>query len=412
MRVLLVNRSDMLGGAAIASHRLMRALRAMGVDARMLVIDRRDIDPYAQAMGNELKNKWNFLAERLGIYVRNHFNRDTLFKIDTATRGYNLCKHPWVAETDIVVLNWINQGMLSLNTVWDLADMGKHIVWTMHDMWNCTGVCHHAYDCRKYEQTCRACRLLGTRGKDLSTRTQNRKRVLYENVPISFVAVSNWLADCCRRSSLMKESNVQVIANPFPTDDYAYERLSGEDLQIPAGKTVVAMGAARLDDPVKGFGRFVAAVRYIADHKPKLASKLHFLIYGGIKDESLLNDVALPCTYLGFVDSYEVNGVYRHADIVLSASRHESFGYTLVEGMASGCVPVTTGNGGQVDIVNHLSNGYVAASGEPEELAKGLEWAVDNPIDRDALHAYVAGKFDSKIIAGEYIKLFNGLLED
>lgn len=97
---------------------------------------------------------------------------------------------------------------------------------------------------------------------------------------------------------------------------------------------------------------------------------------------------------------------------MLSASRHESFGYTLVEGMASGCVPVTTGDGGQVDIVNHLSNGYVAASGEPEELAKGLEWAVDNPIDRELLHAYVAGKFDSKIIAGKYIKLFNGLLED
>ena len=409
---MIVNRSDMLGGAAIASHRLMRALRRQGVDARMLVIDRRDIDPYAQAMGNELKNKWNFLAERLGIYLHNGFKRDTLFKIDTATRGYDLCKHPWVSETDIVVLNWINQGTLSLNTMWDLADMGKHVVWTMHDMWNCTGVCHHAYDCRKYEHTCKACPLLGTKGNDLSTRTQKRKKELYASVPISFVAVSNWLADCCRRSSLMAGSNVQVIANPFPTDDYGFDRYRDEELDIPVDKTVVAMGAARLDDPVKGFDRFIAMTRYIADNKPALASKLHFLLYGGIKDESLLDEIALPFTYLGFVDSYEVNNVYRQADIVLSTSLHESFGYTLVEGMASGCVPVTTGDGGQVDIVEHLKNGYVASSVEPAELAKGLEWAEECHIERGELHAYVAENFDSSIIADKYVTLFDNLLAE
>lgn len=37
MRVVIISRSDQTGGAAVVSHRLMLALRAEGVDARMLV---------------------------------------------------------------------------------------------------------------------------------------------------------------------------------------------------------------------------------------------------------------------------------------------------------------------------------------------------------------------------------------
>ena len=40
MKIVILNTSDSKGGAAIVSLRLMRALCAAGMDARMLVVDR------------------------------------------------------------------------------------------------------------------------------------------------------------------------------------------------------------------------------------------------------------------------------------------------------------------------------------------------------------------------------------
>jgi glycosyltransferase involved in cell wall biosynthesis len=408
MRVVIINRSDMAGGAAVASHRLLHGLRHAGVDAMMLVVDRQDIDVYAQPIGGAIKNKWNFLAERLGIFMRNGFSRDTLFKIDTATHGLNVNKNEFVDFADVIVLNWINQGTMSLKSIKKLASMGKPIVWTMHDMWNCTGVCHHAYECEAYKDVCRDCPLLKSKGDDLSTRTQRAKKELYDKVPIHFVAVSNWLADRCRQSSLMRNRNVSVIANSFPTDEFEYERRSEGSLNIDPSKKVVVMGAARLDDTVKGFDQLIATTKVIAEKMPELASQIHLVLYGDIKDASLLDQIAIPYSFIG--RAYDVNAIFTQADVVLSTSLYESLPTTLIEGMASGCVPVTYGEGGQPDIVDHKVTGYIAEYKNPEDMARGIEWAINAGISRQTLHETVESRFDSQVIAQKYIELFNKLI--
>ncbi len=406
MNILLINRSDHLGGAAIASLRLMRALNDQGTRARMLVIDSDGNDPLVKTVGSRWANRYHFLAERLGIFMRNGMQRSTLFKIDTASHGLDLSRHPWVKAADVIILNWVNQGMMSMKSLERLVATGKRVIWTMHDMWNCTGVCHHAYECRAYETACRSCPLTGKTGKDISSRTQAAKARLYAAAPgLHFVAVSNWLAQCCRCSSLMAGKPVTVIGNPFPTSDFNCTYQAG-DLGLAPDTCVIAMGAARLDDPVKGFDLLISAMRHIAEHKPQLAAKLHLLLYGNLRDPGLLDNIPVAHTHLGYVN--DVRPVYRQAHIVLSTSRYESFGYTLLEGMACGCVPVTTGSGGQVDIVKHLVNGYVATQ-DAESIADGIEWAASCRFPREKLHEWVAVHFDSAIIAQQYLSLINTL---
>ena len=91
--------------------------------------------------------------------------------------------------------------------------------------------------------------------------------------------------------------------------------------------------------------------------------------------------------------------------MVLSTSRYESFGYTLAEGMACGCVPVTTGRGGQPDIVRHGENGFVADVGTPVQLAQGLEWALDADIPRERLHQWVENNFSPQQVAKQFIDI-------
>ena len=403
MRIVLINRSDQLGGAAIATLRLMHGLQQQGADARMLVVDRRGNDPHVAVAGNALSRHWAFLAERLGIYLRNGRRRDTLFKIDTATSGIDVSRHPWVREADALLLGWTNQGMLSLRDIEQLVGLGKPIVWTMHDMWPCTGVCHHAYECRGYLSQCAECPLLPS-GSTLASTTLRRKADLYDRSGIHFVAVSNWLAQCCHQSTLLRNHEVTVIGNPFPTSDYSYDHTPRPDL--PDDAIVIAMGAARLDDPVKGFDLLIASMQHLAGHNPDLTKRVHLLLYGQLRDMSLLDQLPVAHTHLGYIT--DINAVFRQAHIVLSTSRYESFGYTLLEGMASGCIPVTTGAGGQVDIVSHLHNGYVTGSNDPADVARGIEWAAVAHIDRTAQHRWVADRFDAPIIAQRYLNLING----
>ncbi len=404
MKVVLINRSD-----TVVTVRLMHALRHAGVDARMLVVDRRGTDANVALACNKLKRAAAFYAERLGILARNGFRRNTLFQIDTADCGIDIASHPWVREADVVALNWINQGMLSGKGIKRISALGKPIVWTMHDMWNCTGICHHAYECPHYRRDCHSCRLLGGAGNDLSTRCQNAKRKLYASVPIHFVAVSHWLEGCCRTSSLMADAQISVIPNAFPSADFKWQRMHDPDVADVADDTaVVIMGAARLDDPVKGFDLLIEATHRLSQSRPDIAGKMHLVLYGGIRSPHLLNELAIKHTYLGYRS--DVNHIMQNADIVLSTSRYETLPGTLVEGMASGCTPVTTGAGGQPDIVDHLVDGFVTSHTTADEIADGLVWAFEHILDRKIQHEKAAAKFDSAVVASRYIELFGQLL--
>ena len=410
MKVVVINHSDMQGGAAIVSLRLVHALQDAGVDARMLVIDRQSDDALVGVMGGKWRNKWNFLSERLGVFLRNGLRRDTLFKIDTGSHGINLVSHPWVKDADVVCLNWVNQGTLSLKNVKQLAQAGKPLVWTMHDMWNCTGVCHYSFECERYKEKCHSCPLLETKGNDLSTVIQEKKRRLYEQAPIHFVAVSHWLAECCQQSTAMRDSRLSVIYNAFPINDFDCSRLEGGFEGIPSDKKIIVMGARRLDVEVKGFKELIETSQYIARNKPELAARIHLVLYGDLHDKSLLSKIEIPCTYLGTIAStQQLSSLYRHSDIVLSTALYENLPGTLIEGQASGCLPVTFGKGGQADIVDHLKTGYIAEYKDAASVAQGIEWAIDAGVSREFLHSEVQRKFAAPKIAQQYIDLFQQL---
>ena len=90
MKIALVNRSDSTGGAAVVTYRLMQALRAEGVDARMLVLEKLTDDPNVISCSRPLIDRYNFLSERWNIFLRNGFSRANLFKVDIANHRTGL----------------------------------------------------------------------------------------------------------------------------------------------------------------------------------------------------------------------------------------------------------------------------------------------------------------------------------
>lgn len=410
MKIAIINRNDLNGGAAVFTYRLMKAFRKTGIDAKMLVVEKTCDDENVVSYADHWKDRYAFYIERLQIYLNNGFSRKNLFKVDTATWGRDITSHPLVQEADVIMLNWINQGGLSLGCIENLCNLGKPIIWTMHDMWECTGICHHAYDCNAYMRKCGNCPYLESKwAKDLSHSIWTQKSRIFAHKNLHFVAVSNWLAIKCKESSLLGGKNITVIPNTTAIDDFSSTRKPNSDFTIPEGHKVLAMGAARLDDPVKGLPILIEAMKFLKKKSPDIATNIHLLLFGGIKDKTLLNGINVPYTYLGRVHAEYITELLAHVDVILSTSLYESFGGTLIEGLAAGCIPVTFGNGGQEDIVDHLRTGYIAEYKSPSDIANGIEWAISSGISRESLHDEVNRKFSESSVVNRYLELIKSI---
>ena len=414
MKIAIINKSDSTGGAAVVSFRLMEALRRAGADARMVVMEKRTDSPYVSLAATGAKSRIPFLKERLKIFVENGFNRDTLFKIDTGSDGLDLLKDPVVKDADVLLINWVNQGMLSLEGVRRLSEAGKKIIWTMHDMWCYTGVCHHSGECERYEHTCYPCPLLKkAMFPSLAERVQKKKKRVYGVSDIHFVAVSNWLADRAQRSSLFGGKRPTVIPNAFPFDNQQYipsktRNKGGEDKEFR-----ILFGAARLDDSVKGLPILIEATRILAERWSGQASKMRLVTFGDAKNPEALDGIAIAHTHLGRISGKEnLRKVYEESDAVVSTSLYETLPGTLVEGQAYGCVPVAFLRGGQGDIIDHRQTGYLAEwSDDFKEgalhIAEGLIWAMEN-VDEDMrreMFNSAYNRFSEDKIAARYLEL-------
>ena len=384
-KVIFLSRSDLRGGAAIVTYRLMTAMRDLGVDARMLVCEKLSDSPYVDFCAPKWRIQYSFLKERLEVFTKNGFDRETLFKVDPATEGLAVWKHPWVKEADAIFLGWVNQGMISLKGVEKLSRLGKPMVWVMHDMWNMTGICHHAGDCKGFLNECGDCPFLGKRGRpdDMSHTTWERKKRLYTMTDIRFVAVSSWLAGKAAKSTLLRDCQVVVIPNPFSI----LELESTGRKRTPTDRIRVIFVAARLDDSIKGLPVLKEALRIVKQDYREVASSIELVTLGAFKNPESGEGFAVPHRHLGMLSGeYAIRKAYEDCDIVVSSSDFETLPGTLVEGQAYGCIPVAIDHGGQRDIIDHMKTGYLADWNDDiavraGNIAEGLLWACRNAGD-------------------------------
>jgi hypothetical protein len=94
MRVLLINTSDRIGGAAIAANRLMEALKNNGIKAKLLVRDKQTDEISVVGLEKSWRHVFKFMWERFIIWKANHFKKDNLFAVDIANTGTDITSCP------------------------------------------------------------------------------------------------------------------------------------------------------------------------------------------------------------------------------------------------------------------------------------------------------------------------------
>lgn len=412
-RIVLVNHGDTLGGAAVVTFRLMQALRERGLDARMIVYTKSSMEENVDTVSTRYLRGMAFCLERGWMWAFGNIPMQNIFQVSTGDFAINIHRHKWVREADIVCINWINQGLLNFDGLRTLHRMGKKLVWTMHDLWAFTGICHHPRECDHYRDTCGGCMFVDGGGSltDLSNRVWHKKKKVYDEVPVTFVAVSKWLEEKARSSSLLRDKPVMTIHNPFPVERFFTRPTVQVDSLSASKPNIIIMAAARLDDPIKGLDIAIDALNHIFDAHPAEAQNSALYLVGAIRNPSALSRLRFSYRHLGLIrDEKVMRMMYSMSKIVLSTSLYETLGATLVEGQAAGAIPVTFGGDGREDVVTHLETGYIAEGRDPKSIADGILWALNADIDRDFLHETALNNFGARVCSDRYIELFSSIV--
>lgn len=413
MRVLIINTSERIGGAAIAANRLMEALKNNGIKTKMLVRDKQTDQISVVELKKSWWKVWQFIWERVVIWQANHFKKHNLFAVDIANTGTNITALPEFTQADVIHLHWINQGMLSLTDIRRIIQSGKPIVWTIHDMWPFTGICHYAGDCDKYATQCHNCPQLykGSR-KDIAYRTFQKKKKLFEGAQITFVACSRWLESLAKKSDLIKGQTITNIPNAINTNLFKPrdKKQAREKCHLPQDKKLLLFGSVKITDKRKGIDYLVSACKQIASSYPDFSKELGVVVFGNQAEQyaSLFPFPIYPMNYVS--NEKELVDIYNAVDLYVTPSLQDNLPNTIVEAMACGIPCIGFNVGGIPQMIDHLHNGYVAQYKSSEDLANGICWSL-NEGDYASLSEEARRKavdtYSEQTVAMKYIKIYN-----
>lgn len=416
MRVLIVNTSERTGGAAVAASRLMEALNNNGVKAKMLVRDKETDRLTVAAVPGQKWMQFYFLWERFVVWLRLYFNRKHLFEVDIANCGADVTQLPEFQEADVVHLHWINQGMLSLKGIRKILNTGKPVVWTMHDIWPATAICHLTLDCRNFETQCAHCRLLPGSGStnDLSTQIWKRKQQMLNDRQITFVTCSQWLAGEAQKSALLKGQRVVSIPNPIDTHIYTPKdkQQARQRVGLPTEGRIILFASQRVTNRNKGMGYLLEACRLLAEQYPEKKEDITVAILGGHAEE-IEGQLPFRTCPLGYVnDEQRIVDIYNAADVFVLPSLSENLPNTIMEAMACGVPSVGFRIGGIPEEIDHQQDGYVADYCSSEDLARGIWWTLyeaDHEAVRKACLQKVAHNYSQQSVANRYLEVYESL---
>jgi glycosyltransferase involved in cell wall biosynthesis len=418
MKVVHIINADTRGGAPKAAFAINQALNSIGIVSHLLVQRKFSRDESVFSINNNFidKQKTNFRM-LLDLIQMRLFTKTEKGRFSFGSIGTDISSHTLVLNADIIHLHWINEGYISLKSLFKLSELKKPVVWTLHDMWAFTGGCHYSAGCLKYEKSCGNCPYLNSSSEnDYSIKNWKEKDELYHKLNPTIVTPSNWMCSVAKKSSLLNQFSINVIPNPIDTSIYRPNEKSSsrKKLNLPENKTLILFGSLNVKEERKGFKQLVNAIKELTKNNPGIKDKAELLIYGTAAAEEL-KLLPLKVNSLGRItDEYTLVDCYNSADIFVAPSIEDNLPNTVMESLSCG-IPVTAFNiGGMPDMIEHQKNGYLAKPFSVEDLAEGIFWCTnDKEINNNAGkmgREKVVDNYSFNKVGGIYNSLYKKLI--
>ena len=425
LKVVQILTNDIQGGAARAAYRLHQGLRLVDQDSLVLARYRNSDDPFVCSISDlsptEVRlDDYSLYAEIQANYIDSNRTdlSNTLFSYPYP--AVDLTKVEQINQADILHLHWV-AWFQSAETVASLLKLGKPVVWTLHDMAAFTGGCHYSAGCKKYQSDCSDCPQLRDNKYSLpAIILENKVRNLSSYSNLTIVTPSQWLADCAQRSRLFRNHRVEVI--PYGIDENIFKVIAKttakEYLNIPTHDIVLLFGADSNQEKRKGASILIEALKKCL-RSPLVQEKLQKgriqilnFGYGG----SGLDDLSIPVTCLGYVDSDEqLSYIYSAANVLLLPSFEDNLPNLMLEAMSCGTPVIAFKTGGMRDLISDEKTGKLVTPGDVEGLSDAISDCLLNPDKYEKMgfeaRLRIEQEFTLKHQANRYLELYHDLLD-
>jgi len=423
MKVNHITASDLSGGAARAAYRIHQSLLHHGalleVQSQMRVLQKLSNDP--TVIGNPLKANplWRRIRPRIINQVYRNFNTQNPVLHSVAFLKTGLGKELSDASADIFHLHWLGNNTLSVE---EIGKLSQPLVWTLHDQWAFCGAEHYVNlppfkDERYIEGYTADNRPPHERGPDLNRWTWQRKRQAWQK-PIHIVCPSNWMADCARKSALMKDWPIVVIPNPIDLETWSpFDQTQARKVfNLPVDSPLILFGAlGGTSDPRKGSDLLQFALHSL---KTQVAdtplSSLELVVFGQNRPQTE-PDFGFPVHYMGHLhDDVSLRLLYSSADVMVLPSRLDNLPNTGLEAHACGTPVVAFRYSGLTDVVTDGVTGILAEPFEPESLAQAILTAIEDPDRQKELGSAARAKAEQLwaplVVAKQYAEVYRSIL--
>lgn len=424
MKVILINTYD-TGGAANSCKRLHLGLLSIGIKSNVLLRFKQNnwikssnfIQPAKTiSFFEKINNKLKRILKELKLYSNKDISQDKeLVFLKNRNRSLEMFSFPnshlditqceIYEEADIVNLHWV-ANFLDYQNFFKINN--KPVVWTLHDMNPFSGGEH-------YEE-----KYLGIDDVGFPIKRQiseEEKRIAIENIEkkkqaisrvnnLTIVAPCQWLAEEARKSEVF--INNKVIYIPYGLDSEIFSPrdkfFSRELLNIPKDKKVILFVADSINNNRKGFVFLRRAMELLKDSN---------LILCAVGNENNELDAIENVIKLGSIrDERLMSIVYSAADVFVIPSLMDNLPNTVLESLMCGTPVIGFPVGGILDMIQHKKNGLIVKEISVQSLFETLKEFLEfeNVFDSNEIRKNAVEKYDLKIQAYEYKKLFNSIL--
>lgn len=367
MKIIHLSTFDIAGGAARAAYRLHEGLLKIGEESQVLSLYKTSSDNHV--LEYSLDKSQNNPDFNYCNYIQNYYINDnrtpisnTLFSLGYS--GFNIAELESIINSDIINLHWITSGFLSPLTVKKILDLGKPVVWTLHDMWSFTGGCHYTAGCQGYESNCLNCLQLSEDIFKLPYHLLQEKIEYFNHPNLTIVTPSQWLAKCAKKSSTFQNHRIEVIPYSLDTDIFQpIDKLEAKkSLNLNPDDIILLVGAVTGKEKRKGFLELINSLKLCQNNhlfaELTKSNIVKICCFGEPNDQ--FQNLGITVISLGKINSdQELSLIYSAADIFILPSLEDNFPNTMLESMSCGTPVIAFDIGGIPDLIKDKVSGII-----------------------------------------------------
>lgn len=403
MKILHISTSDQ-NGAGMAAVRIHNSLLAKGIESKLLCAKRKNemdsIVEFKQPISKKIVLFFYSIFRKFGIELNeiSALNNKIMEQLEGTTvfyttpiTNYDLSTHPLVKEADIIHLHWVAN---FVDYPSFFKNVKKPIVWTLHDEGLYYGIFHYRGMLDLYIDRVREmeekCHLI-------------KYNSIQNSLNLTILSLSSKMLEFSKKQAIVANRKHVLIHNSVnPLLYKPFNKQSAREyFNIPINNKVLFFVCDGINDPRKGIKELVQAIEHLNLPNIKLVA------VGGDK---INFKATVDIQFLGYISDEELlSKAYSAADLFVLPSFQEAFAQTPLEAMACGIPVVMFPCSGSNDLIDE-TNGIIAKDFTVEALKNAISEGLSTIYDAGKVRKTILDRFTPEIIAEQYIKVYNDVL--